>query len=187
MSPERGVSISPLNQIYQHGDITTLSCDSLGGPGNTFNWTVIRNDIAVQGPLSSTFDLSPVVGGVYTCTVSNAAGSGSANTNVFVRLRFVTQPNSTLTDAGERVALECEAQSFPDPTYEWIRLDDVGIRGNLSGINTSILVFDNVLFGDESDYGCLATSQTITTLSQPATLTGTYTGYHGYSYSCLSP
>lgn len=174
VSPEGGVSVSPLDEMYEHGENVILSCNTQGGPENAFDWTVVRNNVIIQGPSSSTFELSPVMGGVYTCVVSNLAGFGNASTTVFVSLRFVLHPNDTEADVGDSVVLTCEAQSFPNPTYEWIRLDDVSIRGNLSGINSSRLVFDNVLFGDEGDYSCLATSagDNITSSSLPATLTG---------------
>ena len=167
------MSVSPLNQIFEHDDNVTLSCDSRGGPANQFNWTITRNDVTTQGPLSSTFEQSPVMGGVYTCMVSNTAGFGSATTTVFISLRFIVQPNDTETDVGERLVLICEAESFPDPTYEWFRLDS-GIRGNLTGLNASSVVLDSVLFGDEGEYFCSATSRTnFTALSRTATLTGT--------------
>ncbi len=173
VSPESGVSVSPLNQLLEHDDNITHSCESQGGPGNQFNWTITRNDVIIQGPLSSTFEQSPVTGGVYTCVVSNTAGFGSATTTVFISLRFIVQPNNTQTDVRERAVLICEAESFPEPTYEWFRLDD-SIRGNLTGLNASSLVLDSVLFGDEGEYYCSATSRTnFTATSRTAILTGT--------------
>ena len=61
----------------------TLSCIARGGPNNVVEWrkdgVVISgaNDLLLSIPIMTSSD-----GGVYQCTVSNAAGSGSASTTV---------------------------------------------------------------------------------------------------------
>ena len=166
--------MSPVDQIFGSDDNVTLTCTTQGGPNNQFNWTVLRNDETIQGPLTPTFDLFPVQGGLYTCEVGNTAGSGFAKTTVFVSLRFVVHPNDTLTRINMRTVLTCVAESFPDPTYEWFRLTG-DFRSNVVGLNSSSLVIDPVLFGDEGDYYCQATSRSNFTLNSTfATLTGSY-------------
>lgn len=146
-----------------------MNCTAQGGPNNTFVW---KNDSEiVVGEVSPTFELSPVMGGVYTCEVSNAAGTGNATTVVFVQLRFDIHPTDIFTVRGMRQVFVCEAEAFPAPTYEWFRTNG-DIRGNLTGIETRVLIFDSVEFGDEGDYYCLATSNNFSMSSDVATLTG---------------
>lgn len=172
VSPESGVTVLPLDKIFQHEDNVTLTCNGLGGPGNQYNWTRRANGEITQGPLTPTFDLTPVMGGVYSCEVGNTAGVGSGTTTVFVSLRFILQPNNTLSEVGARAVLSCVAESFPTPKYQWFHVDG-DIRNNLTGLNDSNLVLDPVQFGDEGDYFCVATSRTnFTGQSRSATLAG---------------
>jgi len=173
VSPEGGVSVSPLNQIFESDDNVTLLCETLGGPNNRFEWNV-RRDGLTQGPSSPLFDLSPVQGGVYTCLVSNDAGVEAVSTTVYISIRFITQPNDTLASVRESIVLFCEAESFPDPTYDWFKFSS-----NIAQLvvrNSSQLSFNSVQFGDEGQYFCLATSRSNFTLaSRTATLTGELT------------
>ena len=164
------MTVSPHDQIFEREDNVTLNCTALGGPNNTFIWS---NDSGIiAGEVSPTFDLIPVMGGVYTCEVSNAAGTGNATTTVFVHLRFNIHPADIFTDRGTSQLLECEAEAFPSPTYEWFRING-GLRSDLEGIDARVLVFDSVEFGDEGDYYCVATSGNFSLPSDTATLTGT--------------
>lgn len=163
------MTISPRDQIFELEDNVTLNCTSFGGPNNTFAW---RNSSAfIIGEVFPTLDLIPVVGGVYTCEVSNAAGTGQDSTDVFVQLRFNTNPSPILTDTNNSRVFVCEAEAFPRPTYEWFRSDG-DVRSDLTGINTSMLVFESVEFSDFGRYFCLATSGNRSMSSEQATLTG---------------
>lgn len=161
--------VSPHDQIFEREDNVTLNCTALGGPNNTFIW--INNSDVIVGETLPTFDLIPVMGGVYTCEVSNAAGTGNATTTVFVHLRFNIHPTDAFTERGMSQVLECEAESFPNPTYEWFRVDG-DVRNDLVGIDTRVLIFNSVEFGDEGVYYCLATSSNFSIPSDTATLTG---------------
>ena len=66
----------------QRNSMETLLCSALGGPANTFSWRdtsgmLIRSMEEVSISVSDATD-----GGNYTCTVTNAAGSGIATTTV---------------------------------------------------------------------------------------------------------
>ena len=83
MSPQGGVRVQPQVTDSELGDSATLSCSALGGPRNTISW--LRPHSSQQ--LSSEASLVVAVsgggdGGVYTCSVTNDAGSGSADATI---------------------------------------------------------------------------------------------------------
>ena len=55
--------------------------------------------------------------------------------------------------------------------YQWIRVGGV-FGANVNGINSDMLVFAPVLFGDEGEYFCTATANGHTVQSDISTLTG---------------
>lgn len=115
-------------------------------------------------------NISVSSGGMYTCNISNAAGSDSGSVTVNVRPRFTSLFEDLLRVSGDPATLVCEAESFPKATYSWRRQDRVPIRGGIP-LNSSMLVFDSVAFGDEGDYVCTATSAGETIQSEAVTLT----------------
>ena len=66
----------PFDINTSFGSSESLTCTAQGGPDNTFQWTlqgqVVSNSFQLQFPSITGSD-----GGDYTCTVTNAAGSGS--------------------------------------------------------------------------------------------------------------
>ena len=109
-------------------------------------------------------------GGEYTCVVSNLAGSDGASTFLYVSPYFTVQAVDRPTSYGELISLPCEAEAFPSVEYEWVRADGGAIRDSIV-TNTSMLVIESVMFGDEGNYICLASSLDVTIQSQAATLT----------------
>ena len=83
MSPAGGVLLFPSDDIStSFGSSETLICGAQGGPNNTFEWTnsqgqVISNSTQLEFPSITGSD-----GGLYTCTVTNAAGSDNVNTTI---------------------------------------------------------------------------------------------------------
>ena len=78
MSPEGSVITAP--GVSNLGGNHTFACLALGGPGNTYLWTRLRNG-NILGNMSS---LTVIVegedddGGEYLCVVTNLAGSDFA-------------------------------------------------------------------------------------------------------------
>jgi hypothetical protein len=134
----------------QRNDIAFI-CDALGGPNNTFQWQMEGNVIG-NGSMLEVMDIDACSGGVYTCTVSNAAGNDSASTTLYVAPYIVTPlEEQTLTFNGSSINLTCEADGFPLPTVTWDR--------NITGIavsSDSELIIPTVTFGQEGIYRCLA-------------------------------
>ena len=78
VSPESSVEVQVTNNsvLFDPNESTVLNCFASGGPNNTFEW-LLDGDLIENA--SDTLTLDEVVGGEYTCRVSNAAGSGSAS------------------------------------------------------------------------------------------------------------
>ena len=110
-------------------------------------------------------------GGMYTCVVTNAAGNDSDSTFLFIAPYFITEPVDEETTNGSSVTLQCVAEAFPSPDYLWARTDGLPIRQELM-INSDSLSFDPVIFGDEGDYYCNATSREEVAHSRDATIAG---------------
>ena len=174
MSPEEGVSVFPLNMTFNKGDNVTFNCSAQGGPGNTYQWQWNGTELGNETAQALTVTQITVnSGGEYTCVVSNAAGSGSASTWLNVSPEMVSSPTNVSARNGTVHMLVCEAEAFPEPRYEWLHIGGT-FSENVAGNNSSTLVFDPVIFGDEGDYYCRATSNGVAVISDNATLTGLY-------------
>ena len=152
-----------------------LMCTSLGGPNNAYQWQA--NDTDIPGETMHTLTLNNVdasTGGMYTCVVTNAAGNDSDSTFLFIAPYFITEPVNEETDNGSSVTLQCVAEAFPSPSYQWARTDGAPIRGEIA-TDESKLIFSPALFGDEGDYYCNASSRDEVERSMDATITGEFT------------
>ena len=173
MSPGGLIVAADPPGVLSLGNNVTFTCTAQGGPNNMFQWQ--KDGQELFGESQSTLTLTTVNatdGGLYTCAVTNAAGNDSSDITLNISPYFIVQPNDTLTNNGDSLTLTCGAEGFPDPVYQWFRNDNEMVRSNLTGDNSSMLLFDPVLFGDEGDYYCTATSNGISVNSTTATLTG---------------
>ena len=177
VSPEGGVSITPVDTVYDEGDNVTFTCDSLGGPGNTFQW--LKDGQVLEDEREPTLLLTNITvasdGGVYACVVMNSAGVGNASVQLNIGPVIDVHPVDINTLRGANVSLTCNAIAYPAPQYEWMRVDS-RLPGAALALH-NILVFSAVSFGDEGDYYCTATSSGITVSSNTATLTSEFQYY----------
>ena len=174
-------SVVPGRQIYQRGVDLTLNCSVLGGPHISYQW--LFNDIDTDGENSSMLTLTSVNasdGGEYTCVVSNPAGNDSASSTVYIFPYFTIAPEDVESSNGDNVTLTCEAEAFPDPSYEWSKIDEI-IREDVTGINSTSLSFEPVLFGDEGRYNCNVTSESGIIWSD-AVLSGKFISFFCYLF-----
>ena len=174
VSPEGSVSVSPLNMVFERGNDATFNCTAEGGPGNTYQWQ--QNGTNLDNETMQTLAITQISvndGDQYTCIVSNAAGNDSASTSLFVYPEITIDPVHIMDAINGTVRmLACDADAFPEPQYQWVRVGgDFG--DNINGINSDMLVFAPVLFGDEGEYFCTATANGHTVQSNSSTLTGT--------------
>ena len=162
------VVITPSEILETSNSEVNFICTAEGGPNNTFQWflnDVPVNDAASELTITPSNDASSSIlsissinatrhGGIYTCLVTNAAGNSSNTTTLNVRPNILIQPVSQIfTSNGSNEQLVCQAEAFPSPTYTWIRLD-----GKDPGVNTPVLRFTPVMFGDEGTYQCIVNS-----------------------------
>ena len=153
VSPYGSAVVSPLDVTSSLGDTVTLVCTAFGGPDNVFLWEMDENIIG-NGSLLDLFAIDASYGGKYTCTVSNAAGTDSASTTLYVAPYIVTPlDKQTLTTNGSIVNISCDATGFPTPTVNWVN------RLAKAVSSSSQLVFNSVIFGDEGLYHCVATTE----------------------------
>ncbi len=159
MSPESSVIITDEFVITEFEKVVNLTCEALGGPGNSFQWRRNGTDIFSENSPSLTVNVTkPMDGGEYTCLVSNDAGNGTDMTSIYIEPRFIIEPEDNSTGNGQSVGFMCRAEGFPDPVYRWDRLPsremsapvDVGIASG------PFLDLSPVVFGAEGYYQCVA-------------------------------
>ena len=156
VSPEGSVAVSPTMKISSIRGNVTFSCSAQGGPDNGYQWQY--DGVVLMDETNTTLtvdDIRAGNGGDYTCVVSNAAGSDSATATLYVAPSIVTQPTDILTRNGTVVNFTCEAESFPAPTYQWEKYDDI-IAAFFTVGSDPVLGFSPAVFGGEGSYRCVA-------------------------------
>ena len=160
--------------MFYHGNSTVLNCTSEGVDllGNTifqwsFNGSILENETTHLLVLSFITAISN--GGVYTCTVSNAAGNSSSSSSVFVYPVITLNPSDNFTVYHEEVTFSCEAIAFPYPEYQWFRDDGLPHIYAYGSVLTILPYYDS-----EGDYYCQASSNGMSVESERATLYGMY-------------
>ena len=164
--------------MFYHGNSTILTCTGEGGPGNIFQWTF--NETILENETSNHLVLPFITaisnGGVYSCTVSNAAGNSSNSSSVFVYPVITVNPSDNFTVYHEEVTFSCEATAFPYPEYQWFRDDGLSpyyYAYYAYGVYTSVLTI-LPYYDSEGDYYCQASSNGMSVESERATLYGMY-------------
>ena len=183
--PLPSLSSSSINQTYEVGSTAVLECSSFGGPNNAFQWQL--NGLDIIGETQSTLTLPNVqasTGGMYTCVVTNAAGSDDISTFLYVSPYFINQPMDTQASNGTPATLLCEAGAFPSPEYQWGRVDGEHVRGGIATDGT-LFSFNPVMFGDEGEYYCtVSVSALESSIRSQAVLSGkiyvSHFGTHDY-------
>ena len=157
VSTEGSVTITPVDQVFTRGENVTLTCISMGGPGNVYQWEKDRNVVATDDVLTL-MDIDASSGGIYSCTVGNLAGNDSATTTLYVAPYFIIHPENVETSNSSKVNISCLAESFPEPEYMWMKDGDSSLvrEGVITVDMPNSLGFRPVLFGDEGVYVCVA-------------------------------
>ena len=147
--------MSPQGAITSRGDNISLSCFALGGPNNSYVWE--KDGISIDGNNSTLINVritDASLGGNYTCTVINAAGTSMASTTLYVAPYIITPlEEQTLTAAGSTVNISCEVAGFPSPTVNWLDMNNMEVS------DLALLQFNPVMFGDEGIYRCVAAAE----------------------------
>lgn len=143
-------TVSQEGIVSSVGDNVTIFCTTMGGPSNSFLWEFNGNIVAADNTVNLVA-IDASYGGNYTCTVSNAAGTDSVSTILYVAPYIATPlDEQTLTASESTVNISCDATGFPTPNVKWV---------NSSGLvvsSSSQLEFRPAIFGDEGIYLCVA-------------------------------
>jgi netrin-G3 ligand len=120
VSPLGTVNVSPAALVANESDVVNLSCAAEGGPNNTLMWLFDGTPINSSAFLTVTVSTA-VDGGVYSCQVSNDAGSGSNSGRVFVNPVVMTNPIGANVPVLTNYTVECEVRGSSPPTIFWFQ------------------------------------------------------------------
>ena len=94
---------------------------------------------------------------------------------MFVRPYFVEQPAANVyTETGQNVTLDCNAESFPHPSFQWEKKDDNGNFVELLGETGRYLVYISVTTDVIGEYRCVVRTQEL-----DSTITSDNSHIHG--------
>ena len=200
VSPKGFSSISPVNNVtLNRGDDITLQCTTTAGPDIKYKWAIgnvtgishyctslalvlrfiiiyFLGVLAVSIGNNSSLVLSSVNtshGGSYSCLLTNAVGSEVLSTDVFISPYFIEQPPAvTRVAVGENVTLDCNAESYPSPTFHWEKNNNQRHYTTLPGETSRYLELTSVTVDVFGDYRCIASIQGSTATSNVATVQG---------------
>lgn len=161
------------------GQSTTLSVRATG-TGLTYQW--FKDGVSVSGQTANSLTLKPVArtsAGTYKVTVSNIAGSVSAQATVAVLGPPVLRKglSDTTVDVGSPLFLEVDA-TFDGVDYAWFK-DGVKLPGQITSNYTT-----TAQLADAGKYtvtmtnpaGSVSSSATVTVIDVAPGLAGTYLG-----------
>ncbi len=187
VSPLGSVEATPDNQTVAYNGTATFNCTAEGGPNNIFRW--IRDTPSFQSDIIdlSDFDDLEVIstepeltlplstGGYYSCVVFNDAGYGYDTVTLYVSPIILTQPTDQFVQNSDGVTLTCEGDSFPEPKYQWEKMNiDLAMFESVPDKTSNTLVFDTIEHSDFGSYRCVVTTPIIdeTITSDNVTITG---------------
>lgn len=169
VSVEFSVDVSSI--ISSRGSNATFKCPTMGSDEfeSSYVWMLNETVIGV-GPTLVLMDINAYSGGNYTCVVNNAVGTHSASATLYVVPYIITPLDEQIPVVnGSNLNISCTAAGFPSPTVIWVNTT------NMETLETQLLDFTPVLFGDEGLYQCVANAEingTNFTVSDETTLVG---------------
>ena len=101
---------------------------------NSFQWE--KDSIVLMGETSNTLQLTNVAAafaGLYQCTVTNAAGSSSDSTLLYVAPNIIAGPENMTTNVSLSVTFSCMAEGYPVPDIVWEYEGNSERNGSSSG------------------------------------------------------
>uniref|UniRef100_A0A1X7TSP2 Ig-like domain-containing protein n=1 Tax=Amphimedon queenslandica TaxID=400682 RepID=A0A1X7TSP2_AMPQE len=197
-SPEGFSAISPVNNItLDRGNDITLNCTTTAGPINKYSWfhnatqsvccpfgqdanitELVEQRTVSRVGMNSDLELTSVNashGGIYECILSNDAGSEALSTSVFIRPYFAEQPpDNVYTEVDGNVTLDCNAESYPYPSFQWEKKNDAGVFALISGETGRYLMFSSVTTDVIGEYRCIVTVDEL-----DSSITSNITAVHG--------
>jgi hypothetical protein len=163
------VTVAPPSQTTTSGSNVLFTATATGTAPLSYVWkfagTVIAN--ATTSVLQLT-NVQTNSAGLYTVTVTNAAGSASASGTLTVDVApsISAQPHNLTVTNGDVAQFSVTATGFPLPTYQW-KFNST----NLVGQTSSTLVISNAQPANAGSYTVDVINLGGTVTSQPAQLT----------------
>ena len=115
-------------------------------------------DDVVVGNTYSITSINASAGGVYTCIAVNDDGFALSSYTVYVAPAIVSDPEETFLSPGQTLELSCEAESYPDPTYHWEKMNmETRMFELIPDTTNDTYVIDSVDYSDFGRYRCVAT------------------------------
>ena len=138
---------------------TILTCNSHANPPATVSWHKVGDKESMQD--TAIIKMNPIKreqAGVYICQAENSVGkSEPEETEVEVLygpVSVTTEPEDSIeVMVGNKTILRCAGDSNPPAKYQWVQ-----VIGGAESVRsyTSDLVVDNVVYGDQGEYQCMA-------------------------------
>lgn len=168
---DSGASVNLYFEFSSRPSLTDVWCSGPDGAINTsaLGVTLVRTNNDAEFRIRLDVNIASVQythGGLYLCTANNSVGNITATTLLLIRP--VVQPRGVLTRNGSNAILICLAQSFPEPSYVWEKLQDGGdndiipdVFGFASGSGENMMAiqpflkFEPVHYGDAGVYRCV--------------------------------
>ena len=197
MSPYGSLNATPATQIVTRNSSPTFTCEASGGPNTTLAW-IRGNENDVQSTptpidINTFIDLLDVIvsetasslelslqnvngtnGGDYTCIAVNEAGNDNGTISLLIIPEILTDPMPQFVNVGQYLMLNCEADSFPAPNYQWEMMNRTsGDFEPLTG-QTSYQLTLHIEYDLYGMYRCVAIADGIeqNATSTPALVTG---------------
>ncbi|XP_059404933.1 netrin receptor DCC-like isoform X1 [Carassius carassius] len=171
--------VVPTESVSAHlGDTALLRCEVTGEPMPVVRWQKNREDL----PL--TFDpdsrvvilpsgslqvsrVQPPDSATYRCLAENPSSSRSGTDadlrvipepGVVRALTFLQRPQKVMALQGRDAVLECSASGFPNPSFYWMRGDELiqSRSKKYSLLSASNLLISSVTDDDSGTYTCVA-------------------------------
>lgn len=150
------------------GDTVVLECPGVGSPRPSAVWSspnvanIYHNRSRVLAYGLQITDVRPEDQGSYVCRLDNGIAPVLVHMiklNVLERPRISRGPNSTLTNEGDPVTLECEASGHPEPEIYWLLNGDDASLDNETLIEHNRLVIHHVQKRHAGVVQCFARNQ----------------------------
>ena len=120
---------------------------------------ILNRTLAVSSYLSFT-DVNAYDGGEYTCVAFNEAGIGISTSMLNFPPQIFEQPmDAVVKILNESVFLNCRAEAFPPPQYQWQKRDSETLNFvDLMGENSEIFAEEYTEYSHAGAYRCIVSN-----------------------------
>ncbi|XP_039626542.1 B-cell receptor CD22-like isoform X2 [Polypterus senegalus] len=163
-APKNTMVTSSDSGLLLEGTSVTLTCMADANPNGTYAWFKVNGDSAVEKATGQSWNFTAVTpsdGGVYYCEARNRHGAEKSK-RVTLDVQYVPK-NTTATSSvsellleGTSVTLTCMADSNPDGTYTWFKVNGDSAVEKATGQSWN---FTAVTPSDGGVYYCEARNQ----------------------------